>query len=694
MQPRKPIIPLDMVPYGLGPMLSTQYEAANRLDPTGIPDVETFLEMFLYSRRVVLTQDMLDKQLDKAMFIPGVLLNGTVGPASARVMLINEIPSRNLLMGSTGYVGGDIVTGHTHMGDAISVLLEELNQCELTADDINNMYLTSFVKFPRLVDKKQIKSAWIKESMHLLYQELLLVQPELILTFGKAPSAFFTGFPLSKAFGHTFPMKYNYVGIEDLEPEAQRFYNDAGQFEAKVVSTSSPGAVLANPEMKPSFSSGLNKFASLVRGNTHAVKAQEGCNANGVKQRTIDNALELSNLVDELIASNITEFAVDVEWGGGEHYLDVGNALRTVQFAWSHVDSAVIVLHKCGMKPEFKPRLVDAYAQLRRLFQRSDVRVICHSIASDIPALSHIGVDLRSQVFFDTMLASHLLDATMSHKLEDLAIRYIQHWQRQDFKLIHWLKDNPIKEGRAYADIPDEILVPYGGDDAVATFILYDIFTEKLNLEANSGIRALFYDLVMPAALSIMSIEMTGIRMDQDRLLVMQEIYESKYTELLEAFRRKIGKPNFNPNSPKQKVELLFDELNLPKIKSTASSGRSLQWDEVISKGDQDKYTPSTDDEVLQILAVKSGVAKALHQVTLLSTTIKYFLPPRRIDNTGRLSYCDGLLGFVKGDGRLHTSISQMLKTGRLASRKPNIMNLPNKQEGAVRDNHNALLIR
>lgn len=39
--------------------------------------------------------------------------------------------------------------------------------------------------------------------------------------------------------------------------------------------------------------------------------------------------------------------------------------------------------------------------------------------------------------------------------------------------------------------------------------------------------------------------------------------------------------------------------------------------------------------------------------------------------------YCDGILDLVENDGRVHTSFYQMLKTGRLSSKKPNLQNIP-----------------
>jgi DNA polymerase-1 len=71
----------------------------------------------------------------------------------------------------------------------------------------------------------------------------------------------------------------------------------------------------------------------------------------------------------------------------------------------------------------------------------------------------------------------------------------------------------------------------------------------------------------------------------------------------------------------------------------------------------------------------------------MLGTVLKTFLPPKKRDpRTGMEIYVSGLPGYVKRDGRLHTSIGQMIKTGRLSSSNPNLQNMPNRTEGNIED--------
>ena len=106
------------------------------------------------------------------------------------------------------------------------------------------------------------------------------------------------------------------------------------------------------------------------------------------------------------------------------------------------------------------------------------------------------------------------------------------------------------------------------------------------------------------------------------------------------------GQP-FNLNSPKQIQEILFDKLGLPVVKKTPSG------------------TPSTDEEVLQELALDYPLPKILLEYRGMAKL--------------KSTYTDKLPQMVdRKTGRVHTSYSQAVAvTGRLASSDPNLQNIP-----------------
>src|SRR5690606_10850942 len=115
----------------------------------------------------------------------------------------------------------------------------------------------------------------------------------------------------------------------------------------------------------------------------------------------------------------------------------------------------------------------------------------------------------------------------------------------------------------------------------------------------------------------------------------------------LEARAHALAGQPFNLNSPKQLGEILFQRMQLPVLRKTASGA------------------PSTDEDVLNRLAAA------------------YPLPRRLLDYRGiaklKSTYTDKLPHMIDPrTGRVHTRYAQAaVVTGRLASSDPNLQNIP-----------------
>jgi DNA polymerase-1 len=106
------------------------------------------------------------------------------------------------------------------------------------------------------------------------------------------------------------------------------------------------------------------------------------------------------------------------------------------------------------------------------------------------------------------------------------------------------------------------------------------------------------------------------------------------------------GQP-FNLSSPKQLQEILFGKLGIKPLKKTPSG------------------TPSTDEDVLQELALDHALPKVLLEYRGLAKL--------------KSTYTDKLPRMINAvTGRVHTSYNQAVAiTGRLASSDPNLQNIP-----------------
>jgi DNA polymerase-1 len=152
--------------------------------------------------------------------------------------------------------------------------------------------------------------------------------------------------------------------------------------------------------------------------------------------------------------------------------------------------------------------------------------------------------------------------------------------------------------------------------------------------------------LEMPVLNILFEMERNGVLLDL-KLLEIQSRELGEKMLALEGRAHAIAGQSFNLNSPKQIQEILFNQLKLPIIKKTPGG------------------TPSTDEDVLQQLALDYPLAKIL------------------LDHRGfaklKSTYTDKLPRMVDAaTGRVHTNYAQAVAvTGRLASNEPNLQNIP-----------------
>ncbi|HEU0283191.1 MAG TPA: DNA polymerase, partial [Gallionella sp.] len=155
-----------------------------------------------------------------------------------------------------------------------------------------------------------------------------------------------------------------------------------------------------------------------------------------------------------------------------------------------------------------------------------------------------------------------------------------------------------------------------------------------------------YRDIEMPVRQVLYVMERNGVLIDSAKLAGQSRELGEKILAIETQAYAAAGQP-FNLNSPKQIQEILFDKLQLPVKKKTPSG------------------TPSTDEEVLQELA------------------LDYPLPKILLEHRGmaklKSTYTDKLPQMVDREtGRVHTSYSQAVAvTGRLASSDPNLQNIP-----------------
>jgi len=172
-----------------------------------------------------------------------------------------------------------------------------------------------------------------------------------------------------------------------------------------------------------------------------------------------------------------------------------------------------------------------------------------------------------------------------------------------------------------------------------------------------AGLWDIFADIEVPLIPVLVQMKAAGITLDVKYLSTLSKKLHTELTKLEKSIYKHAGQ-EFNINSPKQLGEILFDGLELkPKnAKKTSGGQRSTKESELEKLTDEHPIIP----DLLRYRELQK----------LVST------------------YIDNLPEMVGKDGRLHSTLIQTgAATGRMASKDPNLQNIParTKEGRAIR---------
>ncbi len=239
----------------------------------------------------------------------------------------------------------------------------------------------------------------------------------------------------------------------------------------------------------------------------------------------------------------------------------------------------------------------------------------------------------------DTLLESYVLESHRSHDLDALAERHLD------------VKPAPLESlvgkgvGRiGFADVELGRASDYA---AAHVGLLLDLHRHlRPQVAEDAKLEAVYRDIELPVSEVLFAMERAGVLLDAELLESHGRMLGERMAEL-ESQAHELAGHAFNLNSPKQICEILFDRLKLPVIKKTPSG------------------SPSTDEDVLQLLALDFPLPKLLLEYRAISKL--------------KSTYTDKLPRMVHAEtGRVHTNYGQAVAvTGRLSSNEPNLQNIP-----------------
>lgn len=254
-----------------------------------------------------------------------------------------------------------------------------------------------------------------------------------------------------------------------------------------------------------------------------------------------------------------------------------------------------------------------------------------HNGKFDVRFLRAIGIE--AVVGDDTMLMSYTLDENPGvHDLESVGNDILG---APNYK--NMLAPYLPTKNTSYAEVPIDVLNEYLAFDVCNTGELRSIL--KRRVEADKDLSKLYHKVLLPASELLSRVEHNGFYTNIKYVEENDKNFGEEITTVEQEMQKAAG-TLFNPNSPQQVAQVLYHHLGLPN-----------------------RYKNSTAVDVLQKLPQ--------HEVVKL-------LMRHRIIKKAHSTYIKPIYKRRSSEGRIHsTFMLHGTKTGRLATRNPNIQNIP-----------------
>ena len=197
--------------------------------------------------------------------------------------------------------------------------------------------------------------------------------------------------------------------------------------------------------------------------------------------------------------------------------------------------------------------------------------VVMHNAPFDARLLRREGIDIK--VEDDSLLMHYALDErTRAQGLKTVCklMLGIPDWEA-DLKQYLPNKEAP------YTMVPPEVLFPYAAKDSCYTLILRDKLRDTLDLEENRPVAAMYDNVLKPCNELLMALSLEGVSMDADILVKAMTEMPEKLSELEKELEELSGNRFFNPRSPKQIAEVMFDTLGLRRVNGNSASKEVLE---------------------------------------------------------------------------------------------------------------------
>ncbi len=367
-----------------------------------------------------------------------------------------------------------------------------------------------------------------------------------------------------------------------------------------------------------------------------AVQKEERPKANklGFEAKLLNTKEELKSVLDSIEEGSIVAFDTETT------SLDV-KSTQLVGFSFAFEEGVayyVPIAHNyLGVGEQL--RLEDAKEAIERLLE---FKIVGQNLKFDYGVLWHALQIEPQEVYADTMILAWLLDPGSRVGLDALAKKFFNH------DMISY--KSSVKKGENFSNVTLEEATKYAAEDAWMTLKLYK---KLMEIFETAGLEALLQEaksVEFPFVLTLMHIESYGIKIDKEYLKEFKE-YLSKELQRLSQQIYALAGTEFNIRSTQQLGVILFQKLGLKGGKKT-------------------KTGYSTNEAVLQSLKGEHEIIEEILNYRQYQKILSTYVTP--------------LLKLAQKDkeSRIYTTFVQTgTATGRLASKDPNLQNIPVRSE-------------
>lgn len=321
----------------------------------------------------------------------------------------------------------------------------------------------------------------------------------------------------------------------------------------------------------------------------------------------------------------------------------IGDTLVGMVFSISEGESYYFPVAMNSMPNIAEPSEIDYVieAYFKPILEKK--QLVGHNISFDWKVMHIYGINCN--FVFDTLTATRLSlwndDTSFPLSLKGASQRILG---RDSLELDDFVPSGKWNDDYSFADLGYEETKLYACADGDNTLALYNFFMEndilrKYGAEKVNQIEVLFSHAIGYSEYYGMyadpeSVDKLESELQEQRDILLKELYE-------------LAGGEFNPNSPKQLISIIYDKLGVPVSKLTASGN------------------PSTDKAHLKALAgtvTESGEPK----YPFVAKLLEY----RKVNQL--LTTFIGPFHKESNDGFFHASVRQFLETGRVSISGPN----------------------